>query len=183
VGKGTLVEKALSRRPDLWLSRSWTTRARRPGEAADAYIFVTREQFTAQVAAGGFLEWTELAANHQLYGTPWPAPPEGRDVLLEIDLAGAAQVLDRHPDAVVVLVVAPSPEVQAQRMRARGDDEEHVAQRLELGAHEERVGRTLASHVVVNDDLDRAVDDLAGILDSHRKPPAGAAPCPRADPP
>ncbi len=173
MGKGTLVSRLVDRVPGLWLSRSWTTRRPRPGESAAAYTFVDRPAFLERVAAGGFLEWTELASNHELYGTPVPDVPEGADVVLEIDVHGAEQVRRSHPDAVVLLVVAPSVEAQAQRMRARGDDEEHIAQRLALGAREEEVGRRLADAVIVNDDLDRAVEEAAGILERQRNPPPG----------
>ena len=78
----------------------------------------------------------------------------------------------RHPDAVVVLLLPPGPEVQAARLRRRGDDEAEVARRLELGVREERVGRELTSHVVVNDDLDRAVTEVEAILAVHRHPPS-----------
>ena len=171
MGKGTLVSRLVERVPGLWLSRSWTTRPRRPGEADDAYTFVDRPGFLAHRDAGGFLEWVELASNHELYGTPWPEPPEGSDVVLEIDVAGAAEVRRRHPDAVVLLVVAPSPDAQAQRMRARGDDEEHIARRLALGGREEEAGRALADAVIVNDNLDRAVEEAAGILERYRNRP------------
>lgn len=137
-----------------------------------------REAFLAKATEGGFLEWTELPANRHLYGTPWPEPPPGTDVVLEIDLDGARQVRERHRDAVLVLVVAPSPEELAARMRARGDDEDAIAGRLTLAVQEERAGRELAGHVVVNDDLGRAVQEVAGILAGHRDPPAGDAPCP-----
>lgn len=157
--------------PLLWVSRSWTTRSRRPGEPETAYVFVDRPEFVAHAEAGGFLEWAELSANHELYGTPWPDAPEGAHVLLEIDLQGAAQVRERHPEAVVILVVAPSAEVQAERMRERGDGEEHVRARVALGLEEERTGRALADHVVVNDDLDRAVEEVAGILSSYPSAP------------
>jgi len=95
-------------------------------------------------------------------------------VLLEIDLQGAAQVKRRHPEAVIVLLLPPSPEVQAARLRQRGDDEDEVARRLKLGVEEERVGRELTSHVVVNDDLDRAVGEVEGILAAHRHPPSAS---------
>lgn len=175
VGKGTLVSRLCERDPNLWLSRSWTTRPRRPGEAADEYTFVDRGRFRTRASEGGFLEWAELAANGELYGTPWPDPPAGRGVVLEIDVQGAAQVVERHPEAVVVLVVAPSAEEQAARMRKRGDDPDHIASRLDLGVQEEEWGRRLAAHVVVNDELERAVDELASILRSHREPPAPAS--------
>lgn len=152
--------------PDLWLSRSWTTRARRPGEAASAYEFVDRRTFSERVEQGGFLEWASVLG--QLYGTPVPAPPPGADVLLEIDVQGGAQVLRRSPGAVMILVLAPSRQVQADRLRGRGDSERQVQRRLALGEEEERQGRELAGHVVVNDDLGRAVAEVAGIIESHR---------------
>ena len=173
MGKGTLVSRLVERTPGLWLSRSWTTRPRRPGEGDTAYTFVDRATFLEAAGAGRFLEWAELGSNGELYGTPVPEAPAGSDVVLEIDVQGAAEVRRLHPDAVVLLVVAPSREVQAERMRVRGDDEEQIARRLALGVHEEAVGRELADEVVVNDDLDRAVAEVAGILGRYRKPGPG----------
>jgi guanylate kinase len=123
----------------------------------------------ARVAGSGFLEWTEFAANDQLYGTPTLEPPNGADVVLEIDLQGALQVMKRHPDAVFVLIGAPSAEAQERRLRLRGDDEASVEKRLALGAEEERKGREVASHVIVNDDVDQASGELAGIVDLWRQ--------------
>ncbi|HXQ43644.1 MAG TPA: guanylate kinase [Acidimicrobiales bacterium] len=166
-GKGTVAARLVERDPALWLSRSWTTRAQRPGESDDAYEFVDRVDFEKRMADGGFLEWAEFLG--QLYGTPHPEPPPGMDVLLEIDLQGAAQVRERDPDALIVLLLPPSPEIQAERLRRRGDDEAEVARRLETGAREERVGRALTSFVVVNNDVDQAVAEVAGILEAHRR--------------
>jgi guanylate kinase len=104
-----------------------------------------------------------------LYGTPHPVPPPGRDVLLEIDLQGAAQVRERDPDALIVLLLPPSPAVQAERLRRRGDDEAEVERRLEKGAREEKVGRALTPFVVVNDAVDQAVAEVAGIVEAHRR--------------
>ncbi len=152
--------------PLLWLSRSWTTRRRRPGEPDDAYVFVDRATFEARIAEGGFFEWAEFLGN--LYGTPTPDPPPGCDVLLEIDLQGARQVREKQGDAVLILLTLPSAEVQAARLRARGDDEAHVQRRLAEGAEEEREGRMIADAVVVNDDLVRATAEVAGIVDRYR---------------
>lgn len=103
-----------------------------------------------------------------LYGTPIPEPMPGKDLVLEIDVQGAAQVHDLAPEAVVVLVRAPSAAVQEERLRARGDDEEHVRRRIEIAEKEEAMAMELASHVIVNDDLDRAVEELASIVALHR---------------
>jgi guanylate kinase len=165
-GKGTLVEALLRKVDHLWLSRSWTTRARRPGEAEDAYVFVDRDTFLANAERGGFLEWVEFL--DYLQGTPIPAPPPGDDILLEIDLQGAKQVKARYPDAVVILVQPPSRAAQEARLRARGDPPERVRQRLALADREEAEGRQLADFVVVNDDLGRAVEELAGIVGTCR---------------
>ena len=145
--------------PRLWLSRSWTTRARRPGETDDDYVFVDRPTFEARVAEKGFFEWAEFLGN--LYGTPIPDPPPGSDVLLEIDLQGARQVRDKQKDAVLILLTLPSVAVQTARLRARGDDEAHVQRRLAQG-------RLIADAEVVNDDLVQATAEVAGIVDRYR---------------
>ncbi len=171
VGKGTVVARLLDLDPGLRLSRSWTTCPRRPGESADAYEFVDRAAFEDRIAANGFMEWTEFLG--ELYGTPAldglaDAPdagsPQVRDVLLEIELDGAQQVKRQHSDAILVLIVAPGPDDQEARLRARGDDEASVQRRLAVGAAEERLGRQIADYVIVNDDVDRAVSQLAGII-------------------
>jgi guanylate kinase len=153
--------------PKLWLSRSWTTRARRPGEDDDAYTFVDKEQFLAHAKAGGFLEWATVLDEY--YGTPFPDPPPGHDVVLEIDVQGAEQVLERCSPVVSVLLLPPSKEDQAARLRGRGDSEEHVRRRVELGDQELERGRRIADAVVVNDDLDRTVEEFAGIVEQARR--------------
>ena len=166
VGKDTIVVRLLERDPSLWLSRSWTTRAQRPGEPDGAYTFVDRATFQRHVDEGGFLEWTEYLG--QLYGTPTITAPPGKDAVLVIEVDGASQVLAKHPDALAILIVPPSPEVQADRLRARGDSKERIEQRVAQGRLEQDIGRRLARYVVVNDDLNRAVEEVAGILERHR---------------
>ena len=167
MGKGSIASALCRRLPNLWLSRSWTTRGRREGEPVDAYVFVDRPTFEAHARAGGFLEWAEVFGRR--YGTPWPEPPAGHDVLLEIDVQGAAQVRARHPEALVVFIEAPSRQAQEERLRHRGDRDEVIARRLAAAPEEERVGRALADHVVVNDDLSRAIEQVAAILESRRQ--------------
>ena len=157
----------MKRVENLWLSRSWTTRPRRPSDRADAYHFVDRVTFEKKAAEGGFLEWNRVF--DELYGTPVPEPPPGSDVLLEIDVQGARDVKRVRPDAVAILVLAPSRQAQEARLRGRGDPEETIARRLARADEEEAKGRELADHVVVNDDLGRAVDEVVGILELHRR--------------
>lgn len=168
-GKGTVVARLLRLVPGLRLSRSWTTRSRRPGEAEDAYVFVDRETFLANAERGRFLEWTEFAGNGHLYGTPVPDPGAAGDLLLEIELDGAQQVKRLAPDALLVLLVPPSREAWEERLRGRGDDEDSVRRRLEVGEREEALGRRLADRVVVNDDVDRAAEEVADIIAGRRQ--------------
>jgi len=128
------------------------------------------------VAEDGFLEWATILGEY--YGTPKPELQEGRDLVLEIDVQGARQVLERCPGAYCVLVRAPSPEVQEERLRSRGDAEEHIQRRVALGKLEDAEGRALASRVVVNDDLDRAVQELAGIVEEMRSKGQTSPGCP-----
>jgi guanylate kinase len=162
VGKGTLVARFLQRNPGFWLSRSWTTRARRPGEAEDAYHFVTREQFEARVDSGGFLEWAPFL--DYLQGTPTIDDADGRDVLLEIDVEGARQVRAQHPDAVLVFVDAPSRDEQRRRLEMRGDAPERIEQRIGLADLEAGRAADLGMHRLVNDDLDEAVTRLEALV-------------------
>lgn len=166
VGKGTLVAELLRRDPRLWLSRSWTTRDRRPGEAADAYHFVSRDAFEQRVREGGFLEWVEFL--DYLQGSPLPEPPPGHDVLFEIDVKGAAKVKSLYPDALLVFVDAPDRAVQEERLRGRGDDPERIRQRLAKADEEVALAEQLDVVHLVNDEIERALADLQQIIDSHR---------------
>jgi guanylate kinase len=173
-GKGTLAAELVAADPTIWLSRSWTTRPPRPGELErGAYVFVDRAAFERAVAAGGFFEWAEFLGN--LMGTPIPDPPPGSDVLLEIEVQGAEQVLAQRPDATVILLLPPSTEVQAARLAARGDDADQIRRRVEKGLQEVERGRQVATYTVVNDDLRQAYGELAAIVARTRTAAAGAA--------
>jgi guanylate kinase len=166
VGKGTLVDRLVASDDRLWLSRSWSTRARRPGEREDAYVFTTREAFEERIAAGGFLEWAPFL--DYLQGTPLPDPPPGKDIVLEIDVAGARQVKERFPDAVLLFVDTPDVDEQRRRLEGRGDPPEKVEARIAHGVNERLAAAELGTPVVINDDLDRAVAEIADLIESRR---------------
>ncbi len=176
-GKSTLVARLLER-PDLGLpiraSVSATTRAPRPGEAHGInYYFVNSEEFRLGVEKGHFLEWAVVHGH--LYGTPLGPInsnlARGTSVILVIDVQGALEVRRKVPDALLVFVHAPSPELEVLegRLRARGTDSEATIQtRLANARREVALADRYDAHVI-NDDLDRAVDELAAILNRHRR--------------
>jgi len=167
VGKGTIVDALVKRDPSLLLSRSWTTRQRRPGEREDAYVYVTRNDFEAHRDRGGFLEWTEFLGNY--YGSPVPDGTTDRDIVLEIEVDGAQQVKAVHPEATLIFVLPPSRDEQRRRLIGRGDPDDKVQQRLRKAEEEEPIGRALADEVVVNDDLDQTVGEMMEIIAARRK--------------
>ena len=167
VGKSTIVDDLVKRDPNLWLSRSWTTRERRQGEVADAYKFVTREQFEQHIADGGFLEWTDFLGN--LYGTPTPSAPDGKDTVLEIEVDGAQQVKKLNAKALLLFILPPSRQEQKSRLRGRGDSDQKVEKRLRKAEEEEPVGKAIADYVIVNDDLGATVEEMIRIIDYERK--------------
>ena len=166
VGKGTIVQALVERDPGLRLSRSWTTRGQRPGEDDGSYVFTSRDAFEERIAAGGFLEWTEFLGNY--YGTPNPHSTAERDVVLEIEVDGAQQVKAVEPGAILIFVLPPSRAEQERRLRERGDADHKVAERLQKAEDEEPVGMRLADYVVVNDDLERTIDEMLTIIDTCR---------------
>ncbi|MBX6354368.1 MAG: guanylate kinase [Micromonosporaceae bacterium] len=175
VGKDSVIELIRARSPWVWLSVSVTTRPKRDYEVDGVhYTFVSRPEFERMVASGQLLEWAEFAGN--LYGTP-RAPVEARlaagiPVLLKIDLQGARQVRQAMPDALLVFLAPPSPEELKRRLIGRGtEDEETVRRRLEH-ADEELAAEPEFDVTVVNDYVERAADELVGLLGSPLLTPA-----------
>lgn len=172
VGKGTIVRKLLAREPRLWFSVSATTRPRRENEVdGKDYLFVDRDEFERLRDAGGFLEWFDVYGD--LKGTP-RAPVEEHlaasdDVLLEVDVQGALAVREVFPDAVLVFIRAPSREEQRRRLVARGEDDTDAIDRRLAQADAEEALADRFDAVVVNDDADRATDEVAAILTEHRR--------------
>ena len=167
VGKSTIVDALVKRDANLWLSRSWTTREQRVGEASDAYKFVTREQFEQHIANGGFLEWTDFLGN--FYGTPTPNAPEGKDTVLEIEVDGAQQVKQLNNNALLLFILPPSRQEQKSRLHGRGDSDQKVEKRLRKAEDEEPIGKAIADYVLINDDLATTVDEMSRIIDFERK--------------
>jgi guanylate kinase len=170
VGKGTLIRGLLERVPELELSVSATTRSPRPGERDGVhYHFMSPEAFEAHVAAGDFLEHAAYSGN--CYGTLRSEVrrrlDEGRPVVLEIEVQGARQVREAMREAVAVFIAPPSIEALRARLVGRGTDSpEQVAERLRTAQHELEA-RPEFAHVVVNDRLEDATDELAAIVRSR----------------
>ena len=170
-GKGTVASRLVERDPGAVAEPVVDDAAARPGEVRRR-LHVRRPRDVREARRRRAASSSGPSSSGNLYGTPHPDAPRGQGRVLEIDLQGAPQVRRRHPDALVVLLLSRRrPRVQAERLRRRGDDEAEVARRLDRGADEERVGGQLTPFVVVNDDVDRAVAQVAGILDSHRRLP------------
>lgn len=165
-GKGTIVKRLLELDDGLWLSRSWTTRSRRPSEDDAAYNFVSKEEFQELLQEDGFLEWAQFLED--LYGTPMPNPPAGMDTILEIDVQGALQVRQGNPAALVILVRPPGPQEQRRRLLGRGDDLAQVQRRIDKADSEEEIGKKMANLIVVNDELERAVQEVYAFIQASR---------------
>ena len=170
-GKTTLVEKLVQRIPNLCLSRSYTSRAARPGEQDGVdYNFISRERFEAMVRAGEFLEWADVFGNY--YGT-CAADTErclgsGQDLVLVIDVQGARQVRGNGIPSIGIFVLPPSAQILEQRLRGRSkDSEEAILRRLEVACREVNEFRGY-EYVVVNDQLETAVDRLRAIVLAER---------------
>ena len=167
VGKGTVVAEVRRRYPEVWVSVSVTTRARRAGEVDGVhYSFLTDAEFDRLVAEDGLLEWAEYAGNR--YGTP-AAPVRvrlatGAPALLEIELQGARQVRARDPEAQLVFLAPPSWADLVSRLAGRGSEPPAVQQRRLAIAQAELDAAGEFDVVVVNDDVTRAADELVSLL-------------------
>jgi guanylate kinase len=170
-GKTTLVRLLLGREADIGLSISYTTRAPRPGEQdGREYRFVTVDAFRAMISRGEFLEWAEVHGNY--YGTSktWIADrlAAGGDVLLEIDWQGAEQVRTLFPAAIAIFILPPSLEELERRLTGRGTDSaEVIARRLAAAAAEMRHAAEF-DYVIINDGLERALDDICAVVRAAR---------------
>jgi guanylate kinase len=170
-GKTSLVNALLEREPDIELSISYTTRAPRPGETDGRnYHFVTREQFLEMAGRGEFLEHAEVHGNFYATSQSWinARRAEGKDILLEIDWQGAAQVRGQIPDAVGVFILPPSPETLRRRLEGRGQDSAEVIEQRLLAARGEVAHVAEFDYVIINRNFDVAVTDLVSIVRAQR---------------
>jgi guanylate kinase len=171
-GKTTLCQEVRKRFPDMLYSVSYTTRKCRGGEQKGVdYHFVSKNDFENGIADGKWAEWALVHGNY--YGTSAEfldkGLSDGRDILLDIDVQGTRQVLKSYPDSVAIFIRPPSLEVLQQRLKARGTDSaESIAIRLR-NAEKEMKQQDLFHHVIVNDQLPKAVTELISIIENYRK--------------
>jgi len=169
VGKSTVVKVLRERVPNLLFSVSATTRDPRPGEVdGHDYHFVSRAEFDRMIDAGDLLEWADIHGGLQRSGTPAAPVREaldaGRPVLVEVDLAGARAVRTAMPEAVLAFLAPPSWEVLVERLTGRGTETDDVVARRLDTARTELAARDEFDVVVVNEDVDRACDELVSLL-------------------
>lgn len=171
-GKGTIVSEILKADPNIHFSVSATTRAPREGEKDGVnYYFISREEFQGLVDSGGMLEHAEFCGN--CYGTPKKAVfdklAEGHDVILEIETVGAMNVKAACPEAVSVFILPPSLKELRHRLESRGtESEETVAKRIAEARGEIGKARNY-DFVVVNDDLEKAIEDVREVMRAAKK--------------
>jgi guanylate kinase len=170
-GKSTLVGRLLRSVPDLLFSVSYTTRAPRGAEqAGENYVYISRPDFEARIRNDEFLEHAEVFGNY--YGTHRSmldrAQAEAKDLVLDIDVQGAAQLKRKIPEAISIFILAPSRQILEQRLRARSEDpEEVIARRLRDAVGEMRNYRAY-DYVIVNREVEDAAATLAGIVRAER---------------
>lgn len=168
-GKSSVLGLVRERVPGLVYSVSYTTRQPRPGEVDGRdYHFVTAERFRAMAEAGAFLEWAEVFGRHYGTGREWVEARlgEGRHVVADLDVAGAASVKKQMPSAVLVFMAPPSALELRRRLTGRHtESEDQVHLRLKR-VKMEVAKRGLYDFLVVNDDLARAADEMAAIIET-----------------
>lgn len=170
-GKTSLVHALLNINPQIDLSVSYTTRNPRPGEMdGEAYHFTDRDTFMAMAKRGEFLESAEVYGN--FYGTSqtWISEQiaKGRDILLEIDWQGAAQVRRLFPDCVSIFILPPSLEALEQRLKGRGKDNDEVIAKRLAAVREDVAHVAEFDYVIINDNLNEALRELNAVVLSAR---------------
>lgn len=173
-GKTTLRRALLAAFPEMVFSVSFTTRPARPGERDGRdYVFISPSEFTEGIAAGRWAEWARVHDHY--YGTSAEmlgrALAEGQDVLLEIDVQGARQILSRFPDSVTIFILPPSLETLRERLVSRGTESPASIDLRLSNAVREIAQKDFYRHLIVNDDLDTATRQLTALIESYRSRP------------
>jgi guanylate kinase len=178
-GKSTLVARLLTMVRNLDFSISYTTRPPRgPEQNRKEYFFVSREEFKAMIDADEFLEYADVFGNY--YGTARrflrEAEGHGHDLLLDIDVQGASQIMRRIPDAVSIFILPPDWETLERRLRSRGQDAEAVIRRRLDTARREIENYSKYDYILINDQLEQSVDQLENIVLAERLRQSGTEP-------
>ena len=176
VGKDTVSAAVRARYPQVWLSVSATTRAPRPGEVEGVhYHFVSDDEFDAMITRGDFLEWALVHGRHR-YGTPLGPVLDhlaaGEAALLVIDMQGARRVRETMPDARFVFLAPPSWDELVRRLAGRGTEGPQERERRLATARVELAAAREFDHVIVNDDVHRATDELIAVMGLGARPVA-----------
>lgn len=171
-GKTTLCSALMNHFVDMLYSISYTTREPRKGEKDGVdYHFISREYFEKQITAGRWAEWANVHGNY--YGTSAvfldEAVASGKDILLDIDVEGTKQIIERYPDSITIFIMPPSLDVLRLRMDSRGADSKEVIEKRMTNAEKEISQRGIYRHVIVNDNLPKALEELISIIEMYRK--------------
>lgn len=170
-GKTTLCKEVLRRLNNLLYSVSYTTRKPRPEERNGVdYYFISKDDFIKNIDNGRWAEWAEVYGN--FYGTSADFLDKGlragSDILLDIDIQGTIQILERYPESVTIFVLPPSLDELKSRLQSRGTDSSREIERRLLSAKEEMIKKNMYRHIVRNEHLPHAVEELIVIIEKYR---------------
>ncbi len=171
-GKSTLCKAVLKQYNDILYSISHTTRKPRQDEQDGVdYYFIPEDDFLEKINHGKWAEWAEVHGNY--YGTSADfidkQKSSGRDILLDIDVQGARQILERYPDSITIFIMPPSLDALKQRMQSRGMDSEDIIDGRMANAEKEMTQKNQYRHVIVNDTLADAVAEILAVIGKYRK--------------
>ncbi len=171
VGKGTIMKELLRKNDNIKLSVSCTTRAPRDEDTEGVtYYFLTVDRFKELINEDGFLEYAVFCDNY--YGTPKKPVDEllakGYDVFLEIEVDGAMQVMKKRPDCISIFITPPSMEELENRLRGRGSEDEETIKKRMARAKEEMEFKKYYKYSVLNDNVERAADEVLSILNKEK---------------
>jgi len=169
-GKTTLCRAVLDQFANMFYSVSYTTRKPREGERKGVdYHFISKDDFKERIVKGRWAEWAEVHDNY--YGTDAEfldrGLANGSEILLDIDVQGTRQILEKYPEAITIFIMPPSLDILRSRLEARGTDSEEVISRRLANAEKEMAQKDLYRHIVINDQLSVAIEQLISIIDQY----------------